>query len=50
MKGLRAWLTRRQTCACGAFKLSRAAACFDCTQPDAQVIELVPRHAGRHAA
>jgi hypothetical protein len=31
MKTLIAWLTRRQRCACGAFKLPRAAACFDCT-------------------
>lgn len=31
MKTLIAWLTRRQRCACGKFKLARAAACFDCT-------------------
>lgn len=32
MKTLIAWLTRNQRCACGGFKLSRAYACFDCTQ------------------
>ena len=31
MKTLIAWLTRRQRCACGKFKLARAATCFDCT-------------------
>lgn len=31
MKRLIAWLTRNQRCQCGAFKLPRAAACFDCT-------------------
>lgn len=31
MKTLIAWLTRNQRCACGQYKLARAAACFDCT-------------------
>lgn len=31
MKALIAWLTRNQSCACGGFKLPRAAQCFDCT-------------------
>jgi len=31
VKTLIAWLTRRQRCACGKFKLARAATCFDCT-------------------
>ena len=31
MKTLIAWLTGRQSCACGQFKLSRAAKCYDCT-------------------
>lgn len=39
-----------QTCACGAFKLSRADKCFDCSQPLADVVELAERRTGRHAA
>lgn len=31
MKTLIAWLTRRQRCTCGKFKLARARLCFDCT-------------------
>ena len=33
MKTLIAWLTRRQRCHCGKFKLARAATCFDCSLP-----------------
>jgi hypothetical protein len=50
MKALIAWLTRNQTCACGGFKLARAATCFDCTLPPAEIVELADRKPGRHAA
>ena len=50
MKTLIAWLARNQRCSCGGFKLSRAATCFDCTLPPAEIIELADRSAGRHAA
>ena len=45
MKRLIAWLTRRQRCTCGNFKLARAATCFDCNNEawqrlaDAQNVE-----------
>ena len=48
MKRLLAWLTRNQSCACGAFKLSRAETCFDCTLPTAKVVELARRAGSRH--
>jgi hypothetical protein len=50
MKALIAWLTRRQRCACGGFKLPRAETCFDCTLPPAEVVELAARKPGRHVA
>jgi len=50
--GVGLFLTRPKPtlCECGQFKLVKASTCFDCTQPDAEVVELADRRQDKHAA